>query len=87
MGIEVLHDAISAVCPIDGVSVGRLDDKRTWSIQFKDIATKAERIAGNEVLASFDKASIGETRPISRDILKELDTLKADMEQMSAKRL
>lgn len=52
-----LHAAIAAVCPIDGVSIGRRDDKATWRIDFKDTATTTERTSAQVALAAFDVAA------------------------------
>lgn len=49
-----LDAAIKAVCPIHGVSIGRLDDKATWRIDFKDEATPEQRAAAIAVIDAFD---------------------------------
>jgi hypothetical protein len=49
-----LHDQIQAVCPIDGVSVGRENDKLTWRIDFKPEATAPQRANAQAVVAAFD---------------------------------
>jgi len=49
-----LHEAIAAVCPIVGVSVGDPDDKNTWSIDYAPEATQDEKDAADAVLAAFD---------------------------------
>lgn len=51
---EALHSAIRAVCPIVGVSIGRVDDKATWRIDFDESATPAQRTAASGVAAAFD---------------------------------
>lgn len=53
-----IHDAVSAVSPIHGVSLGRLDDKATWRIDFKGEATDAEREAASRALNAVDIALI-----------------------------
>jgi hypothetical protein len=55
---NALHAAIEAVCPIDGVSIGRQDEKATWRIDFKDDATKEQRAAAASVIRSFDAAQV-----------------------------
>lgn len=52
-----LHAAIAAVCPIDGVSIGRKNDKATWRIDFTDVATDAQRDAARAVMNTFDVAA------------------------------
>jgi hypothetical protein len=49
-----LDAALRSVCPIDGVSIGRKDDKATWRIDFKDEATSEQRTAAQAVLDAFD---------------------------------
>lgn len=49
-----LDEAIKAVCPIRGISIGREDDKTTWRINFKDEATDKQRADARAVLEAFD---------------------------------
>lgn len=49
-----LDAAIKAVCPIHGVSIGRVNDKQTWRIDFKDEATAQERATAQAVVDAFD---------------------------------
>ena len=51
---QKLNDAVAAVCPIDGVSIGDEADKATWAIRYAAIATVSQRSAGAEALAAFD---------------------------------
>lgn len=48
-----LHDAVAAVCPIDGVCVGAHDDRRTWYAHFTPEATDAQRDAAKQVIETF----------------------------------
>jgi len=54
-----LHAAIEAAAPdaIDGISIGRRDDKSTWSIQFKADATNEQKAAAVAALSRFDPAA------------------------------
>ena len=52
--IAKLDAAIKAVCPIHGVSIGRVNDKQTWRIDFRDEATAQERDAARAALDAFD---------------------------------
>ena len=52
-----LEAAIKAVCPILGVSIGRVADKATWRIDFDPTATAEQRAAAAEAFASFDTAA------------------------------
>lgn len=54
--ITKLHNQIAAVCPIDGVSVGRKNDRATWRIDFRPEATDAQRAAAEAIKAGFDFA-------------------------------
>lgn len=55
MNIQELDQALKAVCPIHGVSIGRKNDKETWRIDFKDDATQEQRLAAERVLAGLDR--------------------------------
>jgi len=52
-----ITEAVRAVCPIHGVSIGRKDDKATWRIDFKDEATPKQRADAKAVLDAFDVAA------------------------------
>lgn len=79
MGASALHDAVVAVAPITGVSVGHWDDRATWRIDFKDEATAEQRDAARVVAAAFDIRSKPE-RPAQRDLAAELDALKGSVD-------
>ena len=49
-----LHDAIAAVCPIEGVRIGRVDDRASWAVVAAPEATPEQMQAALEVLAAFD---------------------------------
>ena len=50
-----LNDALTAAgIPIFGVSVGRVDDKSSWRIDFADGATADQKTAAEQVVAAFD---------------------------------
>lgn len=49
-----LHTKIATVCQIQGVSLGSLDDKSTWSVVFEDGASIEQRAAAQAVLDAFD---------------------------------
>ena len=48
-----LSNAVLAVCPIHGVSMGDRFDKSTWRIDFRPEATQAQRAQAQAVVASF----------------------------------
>lgn len=58
MNLLKLHNQITKVCPIDGVSIGIESDKRTWRIQFKSEATEAQKQEAQGILEAFDSNDI-----------------------------
>ena len=56
MLVQAFHEAVSRVCPVHGVSLGRSDDKTTWRIDFRDDATEEQKTAAAAVLAAIDPA-------------------------------
>lgn len=55
-----LARAVAAVCPSDGVSVGRWDARETWRLDAKPEATEAEIAAARAVMAAFDPWGYGD---------------------------
>jgi hypothetical protein len=51
---QSLTDAIRAVCPLDGISIGSWDDRKTWSIQFRPEASEKQKAEGLGVLQSLN---------------------------------
>jgi hypothetical protein len=49
-----LHEAIAAVCPIEGVSLTDENDKKTWRIDFAKSATSAQKQAAKDVVKNID---------------------------------
>jgi hypothetical protein len=56
--LEILHEAITSVCPIDGVSVPDWADNTTWVIVFDPSSTAAQQQAAQTLLASFNPVSL-----------------------------
>lgn len=50
----LLHKQIESIAPIEGVSIGRANDKGTWRIDFKAEATPEQRIAAQTAIDLFD---------------------------------
>lgn len=48
-----LDQEIKKVCPIDGVSFGKLDDKSTWRIDFAKEASHEQKVAAQKLLDDF----------------------------------
>jgi hypothetical protein len=49
-----VHEAVFAVCPIVGVSIGNPANKKTWRIDFADGATDAQKAAAQAAVDAFD---------------------------------
>jgi len=57
--VQLLHEAIAAVCPIAGVSIGsKTFDRAKVRIDFDQAATAQQRADAQAVVASFDPASV-----------------------------
>ena len=46
-----LHNAVAAVCPILGISIGDPADNTTWAVAFDPAATAAQRTAAQTVIS------------------------------------
>lgn len=66
--LDALGDAIAAVCPHVGVSVGTWADVGTWRIDFAQHATPQQRNAAQDVLAAFDLLSA-----VKADVSRQID--------------
>jgi hypothetical protein len=53
LNIDSLTKTIAAVAPIDGVSVGRIDDRATWRIDFRPEATAEQRAVAKVTMAAW----------------------------------
>ena len=53
MNAGTLHDAIAEVSPIISCSVGKADDRSTWTWEPGDGATQAQKDAGDNVIATI----------------------------------
>ena len=49
-----IQQRIDAVCPNEGMSFGKLEDKSTWEIHFDEKATEEQKAKAKEVLDSFE---------------------------------
>lgn len=97
MDILQLSSKISAVCPIDGVSIGRKNDKSSWRIDYKQEATDEQRAAAQAIVAAFDADA--ETVPqsvtpyqarmalLGVGLLSSVDTLMGDPSTPQAAKL
>jgi hypothetical protein len=53
MDASTLHEAIAEVCPVVSVSVGKADDRSTWTWEPGAGATQTQIDAGNNVVATI----------------------------------
>lgn len=58
--INRLHEAIAAVCPIAGVSIGTPGDNSTVTIFYDPPVSAAQQAAAHAALASFDWSDAGQ---------------------------
>jgi len=65
MKLNKLHNAITAVCPIHGVSIGDETDKTTWTISFKDEATDEEKTAAQAIIDAVDVSILDDPVTVS----------------------
>ena len=63
--------------PICGVSIGKVDDKKTWRVDFTDSASLAQRSQAQQLIDSFDPDTVPD--PVS-----EIDVLKAKVAALEA---
>ena len=56
--VELLHQTMTdAGLSVEGVSIGRRDDKSTWRVDFADTPTDEQRASAASVIAGFDVAA------------------------------
>lgn len=53
MDAATLHDAISEVCPVASTTVGKGDDRSTWSFVPEDNTTTEQVLAGENIIATI----------------------------------
>ncbi len=84
MRIEDLYYAIKAICPIDGVSCGKLDDSTTWEIQFSpvNLPTVQQKTAAYNILDNF---IIDPTEAYVDPVQGKLDALQTKLAQLETK--
>lgn len=80
-----LDDALRAVCPIHGVSIGRRDDKTTWRIDFTSEATLAQRVSAQAVVDAFDAVAVAasiESQRLDKEALASSARLNTAFENL-----
>ena len=78
LNYELIDKALKAVAPIHGCSFGKVEDKSTWRIDFKDEATQSEKDAAQLVVDNFD---INAKDPIT-ERMKEYGTPVEQLERI-----
>lgn len=80
-----LDDAIRAVCPIHGVSIGRQNDKTTWRIDFTLDAAPEQRVAAQAVVDAFDAVAVAaaiESQRLAKEALVSTAKLNTTFENL-----
>lgn len=68
-----LHEAVEAVAPIDGVSIGDPKDKKTWRADFKPTATEDQKYAAKKVIKEFDADAPDEVEGAKQEAATRLE--------------
>ena len=86
MNLALLDNAIKAVAPIEGVSIGRRNDKSTWRITFKPEATEQQMADAQAALLAFDTVAFDaeEARKAGVDAAIGADATIAQLKAMTA---
>jgi len=66
MNLEKLHNAIAAVCPINGISIGNASDKTTWTFKALETATTEQITAAQSVIDNADLSILDDTKFITK---------------------
>ena len=64
--IKYISEEIEKLAPIDGISIGNLNDKTTWRVDYKNTATQAQITNVNNFINNLDI-----TAPIPDDVRAE----------------
>lgn len=66
--------------PIDGVRIGRVNDKATWLVWFTNAATPAHRAAAQAVIGAFDADNLPAPAALTvEEKLASIDLTIADL--------
>ena len=79
-----LHEAVAQVAPVVGVSLGKEDDKSTWTITFAEDATKEQMDAAQVIVDAFDEKAVVPDVPQMDRIEADVATTKARLEAAEA---
>lgn len=51
---DYLDQLIKKVCPIHGISFGKLEDRETWRINYEGTATDEQKVKAELILKNFE---------------------------------
>lgn len=85
-----IHELVSTVAPITGVSLVKADNPETWKIHFADEASDKQRDGAYELVRNFDPATYGaeeEKSKSTKDRLMDIDSrsIRAIREYIAAR--
>ncbi len=69
MNFQKLHNAISAVCPIHGVSIGNTTDKATWAFHPTEAATIEQIAAAQAIIDAVDLSILDDVKYIPKLVI------------------
>jgi len=61
-----LHNAIAAVCPINGVYIGDASDKSTWGFHALENATPEQIVSARSIIDSADLSILDDVKYITK---------------------
>lgn len=61
-----LHNAIVAVCPINGISIGNASDKTTWTFKALETATDEQVAAAQAVIDNANMSILDDAKFITK---------------------
>lgn len=82
MQVSDLDKQIRAIVDIHGVSIGKIQEKSTWSVSYKSEPTEVQKTAILKVIDDFQYDGIDEVSVSKKDVLAFiLRKLKADTQE------
>ena len=71
-----LHNAIVAVCPITGVSIGNRSDRLTWTFRASEDATAEQIAAAQAIIDEADVSILNDVKYIPcKEVIERLSAL------------
>jgi hypothetical protein len=72
-----LHSEVALKAPIIGISMGDVNDKQTWIIDFDPSATQQQRTNAQAVITGFDVNSVLDDQVINSTLFAENDAVSS----------